>query len=165
VVTWQAAGGGGGGGGADFCGSFGNVIGQNMAWNDRSGVAITTSSMGGFGATTALVMQFTVPANANAFNTAGRVSFAEFTDPPTIRQMTISTARCDFRPVDATGVNGPVVKGEATAPSVGFNVSTPPASLKPGTTYYINVRNFSSDIGATCSGSVCNGIITFDWPK
>ena len=110
-----------------------------------------------------MVMQFT--AASGSFPTAGKVSFAEYGDPPTIRQMTISKSRCDFRPVDATGANGPLGKSESSQPLVFFNSGAAPLNLVPGTTYYVNIRNFSSDIGTTCTTGACNGSVTFDWPK
>jgi hypothetical protein len=165
VVNWQPAGTGGGGGGGDFCSAFGNVIGQTIGWGDLSGQRIYTSSMGGFGPTTALVIQFTVPTSPSTYATEGKVSFAEFGDPPTLRQQTISKSRCDFRPVDPTGASGPLSKAEGVQTLTQFNVGAAPLNLTPGQTYYINVRNFSSDIGQTCTGGACNGSITFDWPK
>ena len=166
VVNWQpAGGGGGGGGGGDFCSAFGNVIGETITWGDRSGVRIYTSSMGGFGPTTAMVIQFTVPTSPGTYATPGNVSFAEYGDPATIRQQTISKSRCDFRPVDATGANGPLGKSEGSTTVLGFNAGTAPLNLTPGATYYLNIRNFSSDIGVTCTTGACNGSVTFNWPK
>lgn len=160
AVTWQ-----GGSGAGDFCAPYASVIGDVVTWGDRSGVRIYTSAMGGFGPHTALVMQFTVPPEPATYATPGNVSFAEFGDPATIRQQTISLSRCDFRAVDATGANGPVAKSEGSTTVIGFNAGVLPPNLVAGATYYLNIRNYSSDLGTTCSTGACNGSVTFNWPK
>ncbi len=77
--------------------------------------------------------------------------------------MTISKSACDFRTVDTTGANGPFTVAYGTSTFVGFNVGAAPLNLVPGQTYWINVRNYSPDLGGlSCAGSTCNGSITHE---
>ena len=78
---------------------------------------------------------------------------AEYGDPATFRHMTLSKSACDFRP-DATvpGATGPFAVSYGNTVTIDFNVGAPPISLVPGQTYYINFRNYSPDIGASCFG-------------
>jgi hypothetical protein len=161
VVNWQPAGGGGGG---DLCGSYSNVIRQGINWGDNS--RMLSTSMGGFQANGVIALSFVVPSSPASYNTAGNTSFAEYGEPATARQMTISKSACDFRTVDTTGANGPFTVAYGTSTFVGFNVGAAPLNLVPGQTYWINVRNYSPDLGGlSCSGSTCNGSLTTNWPK
>ncbi|MFO1399425.1 MAG: hypothetical protein U1F48_20435 [Burkholderiales bacterium] len=166
IVTWQSANGGGGGGGAggsDFCSAYSNVIRTSVAWNERA--YVETTSLGGFAGNGVLVVSFVAPSTPTSYTTAGRAQFGELFDGPTFRQMTLSKSACDFRPYDATGVNGPYTVSNGTSAFMIWNVGAPPISLTPGQTYYFNIRNYSVDLGTTsCANSQCNGLFEAYWP-
>jgi hypothetical protein len=84
--------------------------------------------------------------------------------------MTLSRQACDFRPVDPTGISGPLKVAYGTTATVNWTIGTLPQQLEPGQTYYINIRNRDPDSGVTgCSNfngplAYCNGLINFQWP-
>ena len=136
----------------DFCGNFPSVLRTTAPW---SNARIVTSSYPnpGFQWNGVWVIGVTVPAGTRASTSPGSVSVAEFGGPPTARDVTISRAACDFRPVDPTGVNGPFVEaiGFTTNSYLTVSSSYPGAAvLQPGQTYYINVRNRAPDGSITC---------------
>jgi hypothetical protein len=166
VVTWQpAGGGGGGGGGGDFCGSYSNVVRQSVGWGDNA--RMLTSSMGGFQSNGVIVLQFTVPSSPGGYGTAGNTSIAEYGEPPTFRQMTLSKSACDFRTPDPSGANGPFTSNLGNTALINWNVGNSPIGLTPGQTYYMNFRNYSPDLpnGLSCFTNTCNAAIVTNWPK
>lgn len=185
TVTVTVAGGGGGppggGGGLNFCSSYTNVIYLDVPWG---GVADTRSAGSNFLPNGVLVAKFTIPAGwANNPGSVGKVQAAEYGDPPTYRQASLSTAACDFRGVangqydqyfrDITGQQpfplqwafGNTAVAEFTV--TGNALFRP--QLQPGGTYYYNVRNWNpygnGGSGTTsCGGSSCNAIISINTP-
>ena len=181
TVASGGGGGGGGGGGQSFCANYQNVIFLDVPWG---GVADTRSSGQNFLPNGILVAKFTVPSGwTNGQGSVGKVQAAEFGDPPTYRQASLSTSACDFRGV----ANGQYdqyfrdISGQQPYPlqwafgntavaefTVTGNALFRP-QLQPGQTYYYNVRNWNpygnGGQGSTsCGGSSCNAIISINTP-
>ncbi|HSV20069.1 MAG TPA: hypothetical protein VLR71_16765 [Casimicrobiaceae bacterium] len=183
-ATVTIAGSGGGGpppGGQSFCANYQNVIFLDVPWG---GVADTRSAGSNFLPNGVLVAKFTVPSTwSNAQGSVGKLQVAEFGDPPTYRQASLSSAACDFRGVangqydqyfrDITGQQpyplqwafGNTAVAEFTV--TGNTLFRP--QLQAGRTYYYNVRNWNpygnGGSGSTsCGGSSCNAIISINTP-
>jgi hypothetical protein len=163
-------GGGGGGGGFTNCAANGFTVipsgGANVTWglplNDPNPDRSSSAGNFGSGATIAWVFKMTVPLGTG-FNGYGRFTISEFADPPTPRQISISTQACDFRPRDITGVSGPLALcGDGQTCEVYYGVTGPSsaaAGLTPGQTYYISARNWQSS-GNSCDNVHCNALMT-----
>jgi hypothetical protein len=158
---------GGGGGGAD-CSSQGFVHTRfiDIGW-PASGTSWNTIAMGGFGTNDALVIKFTPPAgSASAVNQVGSISLAEYGDPLTGRYAVLSTSACDFN-----GTGGaftvPALQVSSTISwslQVGRKDAGPYVQLNAGTSYYLNLKNRSSDgVSPTCASGSCNMVI--NWLK
>jgi hypothetical protein len=169
------------GGGGSFCSNYTNVITLDVPWG---GVADTRSAGENFLPNGILVARFTVPATwTNNPGSVGKVQVAEYGDPPTYRQASLSTMACDFRGV-ATGQYDQYLRditGKQPYPlqwafgntaiaefTVTGNALFRP-QLQPGTTYYYNVRNWNpygnNGLGSTsCGGASCNAIISINTP-
>jgi hypothetical protein len=171
TVTVASGGGGGGGGGG---GSYANCTSQGLSVIPASGAVNITwglpasPSSGAFGDRMVWLFTMTVPANAPHLGSVGYFNVVENGGSPTIRQMSISTTPCDFRAPDYTGANGPVGMSQGVTVSIPYTTLFPSfsdlftgnASLVPGTTYYISVRNFSTDFNSyTCPNSNCFAIM------
>jgi len=172
---------GGGGGGGSLCDKYQNVIVLDVPWG---GVNDTRSAGTNFLPNGILVARFTVPAGwANNPGNVGKVQAAEYGDPPTYRQASLSTQACDFRGVangqydqyfrDITGIQPyPLQWAFGNTAVAEFTVSGNALfrpQLQPGVTYYYNVRNWSpygnGGTGSTsCSRSSCNAIISINTP-
>lgn len=136
------------------------------------GAALYTINNGGMPSQSGFYATMTVPANAN-FTTGmkiGQINVVEYQDgAPSVREVTLSTQPCDFRPnTDLTGVNAPMrraygVPGGAASPQytlalAGAALGLP--QLVPGSTYYINLRNYDPTIFIwTCQTTDCNAKI------
>jgi len=164
----------------DFCSQYPNVGRGSMPWGGevRSGRSVPELSANGI-----LSISLSVPpgftSNPSSY---GSISVAEFGDPPTQRQITLSTSPCDFRgvatgvnspsQVDPTGASFPMVVANDNAPSFFFTVngSVPgTARLVPGVTYYINIRNYNifangGNGGQSCDGATCNVVVNNHTP-
>ena len=100
---------------------------------------------------------------------------AEYGGLPATRQITISTQACDFRFPDYGGTNGPLTWSNGNSATVSYLVVSPTdvghtgslAGMVAGQTYFINVRNWSTDLnGSSCPpGSQCNAILNYDPAK
>ena len=132
------------------------VLSTTMPWG---GNELHSRDEGNFGAG-AWVVKFTVPTSRTSGN--GTANGAEWDGPPTQRHLTLSKERCDFRPIDPTGANGPMAVGYGQYPSVYWNIGN---MLQPGQTYYINMRNRDPNTGeVSCQNATCNALINFQWP-
>lgn len=161
----------------DLCGPLTDRLEYEMPWNapqDTSGTnPMHTSERGGMRPGTVVVVRFTVPSSAPSTWTVpqSRVDVAEFQGPPTARHVTLSAHPCDFRAVDATGVNGPLAAAQGTSAALNWtaNLATPLTgytNLAAGRTYYVNVRN--SDVAGTmttCTAATCDALVGFSWPR
>lgn len=156
TITWRA-------GAQNFCASYSNVFEQLLPWG---GAAIATRDGTAFDADQVRVFRFTAPAAPATYAISGAITVAEFDGPPTVRQITLSRSKCDFRALDATGLNGPYNIGYGTTASTYFNVGAPPASLVPGETYYVNIRNWDPNTNSiSCGQAACQAIIEPSWPR
>src|SRR5262249_45359992 len=73
----------------DFCSQYSNVVIIDVPWG---GQATSQGSGGAFFSNGVLVGRFTVPANfASSSGSKGKVQHAEYGDPPTYRQASLST--------------------------------------------------------------------------
>jgi hypothetical protein len=173
---------GGGGGGTGLCAGLPNVMMLDVPW----GGTVTTRGAGSsFQANGMVVAKFTVPAGyVTTPGFKGKVQAAEYGDPPTYRQTSLSTQACDFRGAatkttdsyvtDPTGANNPLKFGFGNTAIVEFTVTgtalfTP--QLQPGQTYYYNIRNWSpyangGNGGVSCTGGAghCDLIISHNTP-
>ncbi|MEP7098605.1 MAG: hypothetical protein ABI748_13165 [Dokdonella sp.] len=161
---------GGGGTGLANCAAQGLTVipanAANVTWglplNDPNPSRSSSAGQFDSGARTAWVFKMTVPGNAG-FNGYGRFTISEFADPPTPRQISISTTACDFRPRDITGVSGPLAMcSDGQTCEVYYGVTGPSSSaagLTPGQTYYISARNWQSS-GNSCDNTHCNALMT-----
>jgi hypothetical protein len=151
---------------AGFCGQYGSVIPVNpvvVPWG--VGASYLSNASGALGDNTVWVLQITPPAGTPS-GTLGSFVAAEAGGLATPRQMTISTQACDFRTRDYTGNNGPLSVSNGNTVSIQFQVHAPSlfgsfAGLTAGTTYYISVRNWSTDSGSySCGKSSCPMIMS-----
>ena len=156
-VTWQQS-----VGPTDFCGQFSDTVRVTAAWG---GMPVYPQDYGGsFRANMVLVVALNVPGTGSYGAPAFTSSVAEYQGPPTYRQVTLSRSPCDFRAYDPSGQSGPISIGYGNTASVSSSVGNG-LPMIPGQTYYINVRNYSPAIGATCHQSTCNAIVGgFTWP-
>ena len=124
-------GGGNSGGGIGSCSGFNNTI--TVPVSNR--VRAYSSTGGGFGNGTAMVVKFTTGAN-NGF---GQIAAVEYNGQPTPRTSVLSANSCDFGPQQYAAA---VQQGMSvtTVFSVGPNSWGYPA-LQPNTTYYFNIQN------------------------
>ncbi|MEO8753000.1 MAG: hypothetical protein ABI624_10005 [Casimicrobiaceae bacterium] len=135
-----------------LCGSFPNAL-----YSDVGNSTVTAHSL--FNAPPAFswngvwAVRFTVPATAIASDT-GLLAVAEYGSPVTHREITLSQTACDFRPTDTKGLDGPLERanGDTTAMTFGIGVQASGLTgLSPGSTYYLNIRNFNPVAGVlTC---------------
>lgn len=153
----------------DFCGSFPNVLYSIVPWANTTlySLAYPDPSFAWDGA---WVARITVPANATATRN-GAVDVVEYGGGPTGRQMTISRAACDFRPVDPNGVNGPLFNMNSGMSASGAirlaNGGSGGVALQPGATYYVNVRNVWPDGSISCPQSTgsCHALVGITIPR
>jgi len=172
---------GGAGGGGSMCDKYQNVIILDVPWG---GVADTRSSGSNFLPNGVLVARFQVPAGfVSSPSAVGKIQAAEFGDPPTYRQASLSTQACDFRGVvngqydqyfrDITGQQPYPLQWAFGNTAVAEFTVTGNALFRPqlqrGATYYYNIRNWNpygnGGTGSTsCGGSTCNAIISINTP-
>lgn len=135
-----------------FCGTFPSAL-----YTEAGSANVTAHSQynesPAFAWNGAWVVHFTVPGTANN-SQSGYVIVAEYGSPATYREITISTAACDFRPTDPTGAGGPIGRGNSNTASLSFGIGTPGPGgvrLSPGGSYYLNIRNYYPENGTiTC---------------
>ena len=138
-------------------------------FGSSGGIAHSYLSETGFQWNGVWAIRFTVPSTAPA-SAFGSLQIAEFGSPATYREATLSLAACDFRPVDASGNNGPFSKSTGNSTSTIFIVgaSTPTyPGLAPGGTYYLNVRNYLAGSNSiTCpSPGRCDALANINLPR
>ncbi len=148
-----------GGGGAISCAAQGYATTRtiNLGWASTLGnVTAVTSSVGGFGANTAMVVTFTTPAVGNA--RVGNITTYEYGDPPTYRTIVLSTAPCGGGTVLGT-TEGTTTPLYFTVGGALFGYPT----LQTSTMYYLTIVNRQNGL-EQCFGS-CNAKIELSKPK
>ncbi len=152
----------------DFCGNFPSVLRTNVPWATQRAITAGYPDPG-FQWNGVWVVRFTVPAGTPASSTSGRLFVAEFGGPPVVRDVTVSRFACDFRGVDVSGTNGPLLDTGGVSANGLLTVSSPAggaAVLQPGQTYYINVRNRGSDGSISCpAGQRCDAFLDLTLPR
>lgn len=151
----------------DFCGNFPSVLRSTVPYGFGRTISANYPDPG-FQWNGVWVLRLAVPAGTPASSVAGRFFVAEFGGGPVFRDVTISRFACDFRGVDASGANGPLVEVGGVSASGFFSVSTPlgGATLQPGQTYYINVRNRAPDGSISCpTGQRCDAFLDLTPPR
>lgn len=120
-----------------------------------SGTRLITQSFGGFGSNEITVYRITVPATATVgqyWNLAG----AEWGDPPTTRTAALSANACDL----SAPLSAMASYMESNSVNFYFRVGSGDGyypGVQPGQTVYLNVVNWASSFGSTCSpGAQCN---------
>jgi hypothetical protein len=147
TVNWQQS-----QGGADFCSSYADVVRDGVSWGQGRLGPVT------FRGSAVYAASITMPSGGGSFT----ADVAEWADPPTARQVTLSRSACDFRASDPTGQNGPFMVRFGTQ-GAGVSGSTGGA-LSAGQTYYINIRNWTPDFpNGSCFGAHCNFVMDFHW--
>jgi hypothetical protein len=109
-----------------------------------SSPTIYTRDFGGLRAGAIAVVAIDIPASQSA-TSWGRLQWAEYVDPRGTRQVTLSRSACDFRSVDSTGNNGPLVATGGASGDVYWNLGTPRSGYPEGHViagqrYYVNLR-------------------------
>ncbi|HSV17203.1 MAG TPA: hypothetical protein VLR71_02260 [Casimicrobiaceae bacterium] len=122
----------------------------------------------GFAYNGAWAVRFTVPATAQP-GAFGSLAAAEFSGPPTFREITVSQQACDFRPTDLTGANGPYGRQFGNSATLPFTIGAGNnglAGLAAGQTYWVNVRNNIPGQGLSCPASQgrCNALVSLLLP-
>lgn len=121
-----------------------------------------TNPYGAFGNNVAWVFSLSVPPGQQSTTVLGSIQVAENGGQGTQRNVTLSLTPCDFRAYDGTGANGPLaVCRNGTTCGVQWLVGAQgfsAAGLKAGTTYYLNVRNYSDFGGWSCDPGNCPAV-------
>lgn len=159
TVTMQAN--SGSGGGTDYCPSSG-VIRETIPWQAKSWTVALSNQ-------TVYAGAFTVPAAFNGRAGAGNFNISEYTGAPASREVTISPSACDFRAgaIDTTGNNAPMSRKFGSTTISYFNtvnLGTVGATLVPGRTYYLNIRNKTNTGMDSCLGN-CTLYATMKLPN
>ena len=92
-VEWQNSAAFGG-----FCGQYARIKSISIPWGNTA--RFNTQDYGGFSPETVYVVQIVMAGSPASYGTGGYTSFAEYTGPPTLRPLTLSTTPCDFRTPD-----------------------------------------------------------------
>jgi hypothetical protein len=104
----------------------------------------------------AWTVQFIVPPTMG-LSSIGRLTSAEYSGPPTVREATLSRTPCDFRPTDPSGINGPIARSSGVTNTIFFTRDP----MRPGYPvvsaggfYYYNLRNYQpADNTISCPSS------------
>jgi hypothetical protein len=127
-----------------LCGQFPSYLWSEVGTHSVRVESVLMPTPPAFAWNGAWAVQFVVPPTMS-LSRIGRVSSAEFSGPPTVREATISRTPCDFRPTDPSGINGPIARVSGISNTINFTPD--PARpgypvLSAGGLYYYNLRNF-----------------------
>jgi hypothetical protein len=140
-----------------LCAQYPSYLFSDLGWADAEIYSRDFTDSPGFAWNGVWVVKLSVPADAPV-GKGGQISVAEFFGPPTAREVTISRTACDFRPVDPTGNNGPLVVGEGVGPSQAFVIGASSGGkpgLAPGVDYYVSIRNWQAATSSiSCDPSI-----------
>jgi len=152
-----------------FCSQFPSYLYTDESWSNATFVSRDFVDDPGFAWNGVWVVKLAVPSGASGTH-SGRLAMAEFGGPPTAREVTLSRFPCDFRPIDPSGVNGPLFRDEGIGSTeyivVGAS-SGGAVGLTPGVVYYYNVRNWQVETGTiSCDPAIkrCEALVTVVLP-
>ncbi len=129
------------------------------SWGDRTPIKTVPDGIP-FASDTWLCWAIAIPASDPLVMS---VHIAEFQGPEDIRQINISRYPFDYRERDPNGVNGPIHKGEGKSAYTFASIGNGPGQMRGGQTYYVNARNFSTELGPSPPGQPAGAIIQFKW--
>ena len=140
------------GGGGAFAGCPGGTVTIDGQWGNT---AIDTAEWGAFGSN--IVSVRLVPPSTFTSTTNRTSSWAEYAAGPTVREAVFSRNPCDFTVANALKTSLGVAQRQVDVIGFYFKYkaggnSTSAVGLTPGTSYYINIRNFDSGGQPTCTG-------------
>ena len=152
-----------------LCSQFPSFLYTDEAWSNATVASRDFLDDPGFAWNGVWVVKLSVPSGASGTH-PGRLSVVEYGGPPTAREVTLSRFPCDFRPVDPSGINGPLLRDEGIGPTDYIVVgpsSGGAVGLTPGTVYYYNVRNWQVETSSiSCDPSIkrCEALVTVVLP-
>ena len=152
-----------------LCSQFPSFLYTNFGWANASIPSRDFTPDPGFAWNGVWVVKLSVPPNASGTGT-GQVTVFEFGGPPTAREVTLSRTPCDFRTVDPSGNNGPLLRDDGIGTSDGFVLGAPSGGLPglmPGVDYYVNIRNWQFETSSiSCPSSIgrCEAEIAISLP-
>ena len=147
-----------------LCGQFPSYLWSDIGTQSVRVETVYMPTPPAFAWNGAWAVRFVVPPTIGLAS-IGRLSAAEFTGPSIVREATISSTPCDFRPTDPTGVTGPIARMAALTTRILFTPDpTRPGYpvLTPGGTYYYNVRNYnpvSNTITCSPADGRCDALV------
>ena len=152
-----------------LCSQFPSFLYTDFGWANASVPSRDFTPDPGFAWNGAWVVKLSVPPGASGTGT-GHVTVFEFGGPPTAREVTISRTPCDFRAVDPSGNNGPLVRDEGIGTSDGFVLGAPSGGLPglmPGVDYFVNIRNWQVETSSiSCPSAIgrCEAEVAISLP-
>ena len=151
-----------------LCAQYPSYLFSDLGWADAELYSRDFTDAPGFAWNGVWVVKLSVPGDAPVGKN-GNVSVAEFFGPPTAREVTVSRTACDFRPVDASGSNGPLAVSEGISNSLSFVVGGSAGGkvgLAPGVDYYVNIRNWQVESSLiSCDPSIrCEALFLISVP-
>jgi hypothetical protein len=145
----------------NFCSSYNDVVSTVVPWGSTP--VIYTKDFGSLKADGVAVVGIVIPSNISP-TAYGWLDWDAYIDGRYDRQVTLSRSQCDFRAMDPSGINGPMVVTGGGTGQVYWNLSAPrpgyaEGHVLAGQTYYVNIRQTS---GCGPSGS-CNMVLGLHW--
>ncbi len=153
-----------------LCSQFSSFLYTDEGWSNATVASRDFVDDPGFAWNGVWVVKFTVPVSASGMR-AGRIDFVEFGGPPTAREVTLSRVPCDFRAVDPSGNNGPLMRDAGLGPSDQIVLGASSGGrtgLTPGFVYYYNVRNWQVETSSiSCNPAIkrCEAHVTVVLPR
>jgi hypothetical protein len=152
-----------------LCSQYPSFLYTDEGWSNATIASRDFVDDPGFAWNGVWVVKLTIPASATGTRT-GRIGVVEYGGPPTPREVTLSRVPCDFRAVDPSGNNGPLLRGEGIGPTdyIVLGASSGGATgLTPGDVYYYNVRNWQFETSSiSCDPAIkrCEALVTIVVP-
>jgi hypothetical protein len=152
-----------------LCSQYPSFLYTDEGWSNATIASRDFVDDPGFAWNGVWVVKLTIPASAAGTRT-GRIGVVEYGGPPTPREVTLSRVPCDFRAVDPSGNNGPLLRGEGIGPTdyIVLGASAGGATgLTPGDVYYYNVRNWQFETSSISCDPVikrCEALVTIVVP-
>jgi hypothetical protein len=156
--------------GAISCSGYTKTIVLDIPWQNSTSSHSATTNNQGFGPNDAVVVRFTVPAGTapTGSGMSGNIGMAEWGGGQFQRFAKLSQTPCDF-------AVGSWLSDTFTGISISFPIYVTTqapayagATLQPGATYYLNVRNKDQYGNSTCrseTGGSCDMFVDMFLPK